>query len=248
MQFVYVEPGSFQMGLNAGNSNEKLVHQVTISKGYWIGKYEVTQNEYKLLMGNNPSTFKGVNNPVEQVSWDDAVSFCKKFTEQERVAGRLPSEYEYRLPTEAEWEFAARGGNASKGYKYSGGDNLDSVAWYYENSGNSRISESSWKIETLKSNSCQTHEVGTKSANESGIYDMSGNVWEWCHDWYMYGEYAGKNKADPARVAPGSGRVVRGGSWEDTACGCLVTIRRSSSPSRSGDDIGFRVAIALSPK
>jgi formylglycine-generating enzyme required for sulfatase activity len=212
------------MGSNAGNSDEKPIHPVTIRKGYWIGKYEVTQKEYQSLVGSNPSTFKGVNRPVEQVSWDDAVSFCKKLTEQERVAGRLPSDYEYRLPTEAEWEYAARGGNVSKGYKYSGSDNPDKSAWHYSASGGT------------------THEVGTKSPNELGIYDMSGNVWEFCSDWY--GEYSGYTLIDPTGTMSGSYRVLRGGGWDGNANNCRVAARSYNLPADKGSIIGFRVALA----
>jgi formylglycine-generating enzyme required for sulfatase activity len=138
---VYVAPGSFQMGSDDGDSDEQPVHLVTISRGYGLGKYSVTQKEYESVMGTNPSDFKGSNRPVEQVSWHDAVEYCETLTARERAAGRLPSGsgYEYRLPTEAEWEFAAREGTKSRGYKYSGSDNIDRVgrggswstyAWY----------------------------------------------------------------------------------------------------------------------
>ena len=133
MKFVYVDPGSFMMGANDGNNEEKPVHRVTISNGYWLGKYEVTQDEYQAVTGNNPSTNKGGKKTVETVSWKDAVLFCQKLTEGERTYGRLPANYEYRLPTEAECEFAASGGNRSKGYKFSGSNNPDSVALYKSN-------------------------------------------------------------------------------------------------------------------
>jgi formylglycine-generating enzyme required for sulfatase activity len=224
MQFVYVKPGSFQMGSNE-NDSEKPVHQVTISNGYWLGKYEVTQDEYQSIIGSNPSNFKGGRKPVDSVSWNDAVSFCQKLTELERTAGRLLSGYEYRLPTEAEWEFAARGGTASKGYQYSGSDNPDSVAWYDSNSG------------------ATTHDVGTKSPNELGIYDMSGNVWEWCQDdWHS--DYKGA-PSDGNRWGDGTGsyRVCRGGSWDGGASNCGVAIRSSSSPGHRGSNLGLRVAV-----
>lgn len=167
MKLVYVSPGSFMMGSN-DNNKEKPIHRVTLSKGYWIGKYEVTQSQYQSIMRTNPSKFRGPNKPVEQVSWNDARWFCRQLTNRERKAGRLTSAYVYRLPTEAEWEFAARGGTKNKGYKYSGSNNIDSVAWYRSNSVN------------------KSHEVGTKSSNELGIYDMSGNVSEWClDDWHI---------------------------------------------------------------
>ena len=227
MQFVYVEPGNFQMGSDDGDNNEKYVHSVNISKSYWIGKYEVTQDEYQSITGSNPSCFKGGKKPVETVSWNDAVSFCQKLTTQERTAGRLPSGYEYRLPTEAEWEFAARGGTTRKGYKYSGSDNLDRVAWYDPNSGK------------------ETHDVGTKTANERGIYDMSGNVWEWCSDWYWYGGYSGDSATDPAGALSGSHRAYRGGGFNYAAMNCRVASRDHNYPGSRSIFLGFRVALAL---
>jgi WD40 repeat protein/formylglycine-generating enzyme required for sulfatase activity len=231
MQFVYVEPGSFQMGSNdACVFYAKPVHSVTISNGYWLGKYEVTQEEYQSITGSNPSNFKGGRKPVDSVSWDDAVSFCQKLTERERSAGRLPSGYEYRLPTEAEWEYAARGGIASKGYQYSGSDNPDSVAWYDSNSGST------------------THDVGTKSPNELGIYDMSGNVWEWCLDDWHSG-YAGA-PSDGSRWGDGTGssRVFRGGGWDCLADLCREAFRFGGSPGDGSGGLGLRVALASSSK
>ena len=224
MKFVYVAPGSFMMGSNNGNTDEKPVHRVTISKGYWIGKYEVTQSEYQKIMGTNPSHFKGPDKPVETVSWNDAENFCKKLTERERKAGRLPPGYTYQLPTEAEWEFAARGGTKSRGYKYSGSDNIDSVAWYGSNSDN------------------KTHEVGTKSGNELGIYDMSGNVWELCNGWY--GKYSSNSVTPPKGASPGSRRVLRGGCWYNNARLCRVANRNNYSPRYADIPLGFRVALA----
>ena len=228
MKFVYIAPGNFQMGSNEGRNDEKPVHHVTISKGYWLGKYEVTQSEYQTITGDNPSNFKGGNKPVDSVNWNDAVSFCKKLTERERAAGRLPAGYEYRLPTEAEWEFAARGGTASRGYEYSGSDNLDSAAWYQTNTGG------------------ETHAVGIKSANELGIYDMSGNVCEWCGD--LYKNYSDSSLADPMGATEGTDRVYRGGSWYNGSRGCRVANRNSNSPNNISNYVGFRVALACSPK
>lgn len=227
MKLVYVAPGSFQMGSTDSDifSDEKPVHRVTISKGYWIGKYEVTQNEYQAIMGHNPSHFKGSNYPVESVSWNDAVKFCKKLSTREQSNGRLPSGYDYRLPTEAEWEFAARGGTRSRGYKYSGSDDVDNVAWYNSNLDN------------------KTHEVGTKSGNELGIYDMSGNVWEWCYDWYG-SSYNNGTQADPAGPVTGSYRVARGGCWGSDVRSCRSASRSAGSPVAAGDATGFRIAIA----
>ncbi len=230
IKLVYVAPGTFQMGYYGFwtrfsgygyNGGAKPVHRVTISKGYWIGKYEVTQSEYQSITGTNPSYFKGSDKPVEKVSWNDAVKFCEKLTARERRAGRLASGREYRLPTEAEWEFAARGGTKSRGYKYSGSDNIDSVAWYTSNSGS------------------RTHEVGTKSANELGIHDMSGNVWEWCRDWY--GKYSSTGVTDPTGASSGSNRVIRGGGWDDIARGCRSAFRYWFRPSDRNNGLGFRL-------
>jgi formylglycine-generating enzyme required for sulfatase activity len=228
LSIVYVAPGSFQMGSDDEYDNGQPVHLVTLSRGYGLGKYPVTQKEYESVMGSNPSIFKDSNLPVHQVSWNDAVQFCQKLTARERSAGRLPSGYECRLPTEAEWEFAARGGTKSRGYKYSGSDNINSVAWYGENS-------------------VKTHEVGTKSENELGIHDMSGNVWEWCNDWYD--DYSINSQTDPQGGATdtGLGRVWRGGGWRSGAWGCSST-NRNFNDGLGGEHYteGFRVAIANS--
>lgn len=220
LQMVYMEPGAFMMG----DDDENPAYQVTLTKDYRIGKYEVTQEEYQSIMGNNPSEFKGERKPVEKVSWNDAVNFCQKLTERERAAGRLPSGYEYRLPTEAEWEYAASGGNKSRNYKYSGSNDLNEVAWYYENSGQ------------------KTYEVGTKKANELGIYDMSGNVWEWCLDWHE--TYPRGSVRTPQGALSGSCRVLRGGSWGSSASRCRVAFRNNNSPGFTHFNVGFRAAIA----
>lgn len=174
MQLVYVAPGSFKMGEpKGGRDNEKPVHDVTLTQGYWIGKYEVTQNEYEKIMGNNPSVFKGNNKPVDGVSWYNAVIFCQKLTKRERAAGCLPAGYEYCLPTEAQWEFAARGGTESKAYKFSGGNNLDSLAWYYENSGNARLSDE-WDVDNLDSNAVEPMMSELRRPMNSGFMICSG--------------------------------------------------------------------------
>jgi formylglycine-generating enzyme required for sulfatase activity len=224
MEFIYVAPGSFQMGAEDGDKDENPVHQVTITKGYWIGKYEVTQKEYQSVMGTNPSEFQNSKKPVEMVSWNDAVRFCKELTACERAAGRLPANCEYRLPTEAEWEFAARGGTKSRGYKYCGSDSLDSAAWFDKNFG--------------------TNKVGNKSGNELGIHDMSGNVWEWCSDWY--GKYSGTSETDSTGASSGSCRVIRGGGWSNSTRYCRYTNRFKFRKSYRYNTLGFRIIRTIS--
>ena len=214
------------MGSNDADSGEKLVHQVTVST-FWMGKYEVTQAGYQALIGKNPSNWKGSRLPVEQVSWNDAMVFCAKLTAREKAAGRLLAGYEYRLPTEAEWEYAARGGTKSKGFTYSGENDLKSVAWFEDNSG--------WK----------THDVGGRAPNELGLYDMSGNVWEWCLD--GYGDYPSRPVTDPKGPATASGRVYRGGCWSHGASRCRVAGRCWGGPDAARRFLGFRVCLASSP-
>jgi len=216
-QMVNVVPGRFDMGSNDGKPGEGPIRTVEITRGYWMGKTEVTQAQYETLTGSNPSHHKGANLPVEQVSWSDAVSFCELLTERERRAGRLPEGYVYRLPTEAEWEYAARGGSQSS-------NDIDEVAWYGANSGNT------------------SHPVGMKAANELGLHDMSGNVLEWCHDWYQ-DSYAGLSTTDPAGPESGTARVGRGGSWYSSAAQCRVAYRDRFSTSRTNRGHGFRVAL-----
>ena len=216
---VYVEGGSFDMGATyeqGGDAwdNEKPVHRVTLS-GYYIGMYEVTQELWEAVMGSNPSYFKGAQNPVESVSWND----CKEFISRlDSLTGK-----KFRLPTEAEWEYAARGGNKSLHYKYSGSGNIGKVAWYTENSGNS------------------THAVGTKTANELGIYDMSGNVWEWCSDWY--GDYSAGAQTNPQGPSAGSRRVLRGGSCYGNAGLCRVSSRDYNGPGYGLHILGLRLVL-----
>ncbi|MGM9712617.1 MAG: formylglycine-generating enzyme family protein [Prevotella sp.] len=216
---VYVEGGTFTMGATSEqqspDSDEKPTHRVSLSS-YYIGKYEVTQALWKAVMGNNPSNWKGDNLPVEQVSWDDCQAFLRKLN---AMTGK-----NFRLPTEAEWEFAARGGNRSRGYQYSGSNILGDVAWYDDNSGN------------------KTHPVGTKAPNELGIYDMSGNVWEWCLDWK--GSYSSSAQTNPTGPNSGSNRVYRGGSWFNYARICRVAIRDDGTPGIRDVSLGLRLALS----
>ena len=222
-EMVLVEAGTFTMGCtdNECLTNELPAHQVTLTKSYYIGKYEVTQAQWKAVMGNNPSYFHGDDMPVEQVTWNDVQTFIAKLNE---MTGK-----NYRLPTEAEWEFAARGGNQSKGYKYSGSDNIDDVAWYGASSGGNSGNN--------------THSVGIKQSNELGIYDMSGNVYEWCSDWY--GVYSDETQTDPQGPAVSSKRVARGGSFAYGTMYCRVAYRHPIDSSISGRNLGFRVVLPL---
>ena len=192
---VYVSGGTFTMGATSEQGSdaldrEKPTHSVTLSS-FYLCKYEVTQALWRAVMGNNPSSFKGNNLPVQNVSWNDCQTFISRLN---NLTGRI-----FRLPTEAEWEYAARGGNRSRGYKYSGSNVLSDVAWYDDNSGG------------------KTHPVGSKSPNELGLYDMSGNVWEWCSDWY--GTYSSSSQTNPTGASCGSSRVRRGGGWHSGAHG-----------------------------
>ena len=221
---VKVEGGTFLMGAQSTDSSapnydaeaededSSPVHQVTISD-FSIGKYEVTQEEWEVVMGNNPSEFKGAKNPVERVSWDDAQEFIKRLN---KMTGM-----QFRLPTEAEWEYAARGGNKSQGYNYSGGNIFD-VAWAETNS---------------------THTVGTKRPNELGIYDMSGNVSEWCSDWF--GKYKSSAQTNPVGPSSGTKRVMRGGDYQEwVSFFCTVSYRYSEDPNKSSRGSGFRLVLS----
>ena len=214
IDMVRVKAGTFTMGATAEMKDpddwEKPTHRVTLTYDYNIGKYEVTQALWQAVMGNNPSNFKGENLPIENVSWNDCQEFISKLN---RITGKT-----FRLPTEAEWEYAARGGNKSRGYQYSGSNNLFDVAWYRDNSGK------------------KTHAVGTKQPNELGIYDMSGNVWEWCQNWY--GEYSRSSLTNPTGANSGSRRVYRGGSWNNDVWGCRSSCRYDYTP-------GYRNCIGL---
>lgn len=234
MDMVYVEGGTFMMGATAeqgkdADSDEKPAHRVSLDS-YYIGKYPVTQRLWKAVMGSNPSYFKGEKLPVECVSWNKVQKFLKKLN---AMTGK-----NFRLPTEAEWEFAARGGNRSRGYKYSGSNNIDDVAWYEENS---LIKKHKWFSYLLDGK--QTHPVGTKRPNELGIYDMSGNVYEWCQDWYDSKYYENSPQHNPQGAISGSYRVFRGGSWYNGVWGCRVSLRSFNSPAIRDSRIGFRLAL-----
>jgi formylglycine-generating enzyme required for sulfatase activity len=213
MDFKLIPAGTFTRGYG------KYAHEVTLTKPFKMGVHEVTQAQYEQVMGVNPSYFKAANNPVEMVSWEDAVEFCRKLSElpAEKAAGNV-----YRLPTEAEWEYARRAGTTTI---YSYGDEqseFEEYAWYRENSDN------------------KTHPVGSKQPNAWGLYDMHGNVWEWCHDWHV--DYPSGTAADPTGAERGLMRVIRGGSWRYSA----VIWRCGFEPSYREHDFGFRVSLSPS--
>jgi sulfatase modifying factor 1 len=221
LDLVLVQGGTFNMGSDNAESHEdeKPVHAVTVSS-FYISKYLVTQAQWQAVMGNNPSYNKCDNCPVENISWEDAQAYCEK---QSKVTGK-----DWRLPTEAEWEYAARGGNKSHGYIYSGSNNINEVAWNWDEHGKS-------------------HPVGQKQPNELGLYDMSGNVWEYCSDWYNKDYYRNSPSQDPQAGTLGRAnayRVVRGGSWNDIPGQCRVARRRDSGPGYSIGNIGFRPVVS----
>lgn len=228
MKMVYVQGGSYNMGCTGEqgsdcDNDEQTVRYVTVSD-FYIGQFEITQAQWQAVMGTSVyqqqskavgSSIYGTGNdyPMYYVSWEEAKEFCRRLSQQ---TGKT-----YRLPTEAEWEYAARGGKKTQNTKYAGGYSLDYVGWYTNNSGG------------------KTHAVGTKNANELGIYDMSGNVWEWCEDWY--GDYRSYDTDNPTGASSGSYRVLRGGSWRSNAGNCRVSNRNGSSPGHRDDSDGFRV-------
>lgn len=228
MEMVAVEAGSFRMGSGDGDSYEQPIHMVEIRRPFWIGTYEVTQSQYRAMTGKSPSYFKGSDLPVESVSWNDAVEFCRKLTDQEGKAGRLLPGYVYRLPTEAEWEYAARGGANGGRFVYAGSDHLSEVAWHSGNSSN------------------QTHPIGQKQPNELSLYDMSGNVEEWCHDWYDADYYSRCPTLDPTGPPSGDYCVLRGGSYDSPSMYCRSICRRRMQPGSSFVNRGFRVVLSWS--
>ena len=215
LEMIFVQGGTFQMGSNDGESDEIPVHKVTLSD-FLIGKYEVTQKQWRNVTGKDPSNFKNCDNcPVEEISWNDVQEFIQKLNQK---TGKS-----YRLPTEAEWEYTARGGNKSWGYAYSGSNSIADVAWYNDNSDS------------------KTHPVGQKQPNELGLYEMSGNVWEWCSDWY--GDYSSNSQTNPKGPSSGSSRVNRGGSWYIIAQTCRASDRNRNYPGGRGSGLGFRLVV-----
>jgi formylglycine-generating enzyme required for sulfatase activity len=222
LEMIWVQPGTFTMGsptTEADRGKDETQHKVTLTNGFYLGKYEVTQSQYEAVMNHNPSKFKSENRPVEMVSWNDAIEFCDKLTEIERMAGRLPEGMVYALPTEAQWEYACRAGTTTA---YSWGDSITTDNANYRSSGYS-----------------QTRDVGLYDANPWGFFDMHGNVWEWTADWYA--AYSSGAQTDPEGAATGSIRVLRGGSWSLTGTYLRSAGRLYDNPGNRGSPIGFRV-------
>jgi formylglycine-generating enzyme required for sulfatase activity len=222
--FVWVPPGSFVMGSPVSEpyqGGDEIQHPVTLTQGFWLSDHEVTQGEYQSVMGINPSRFTGDSNrPVEMVDWNMAVGYCQKLTERERAAGRITAQQAYRLPTEAEWEYAARAGTTGQRY-----GELDAIAWWSGNSGG------------------QTHPVKQMGANAWGLHDMIGNVWEWCSDWY--GPYPTGSVTDPTGPSSGPGRVLRGGCWLSSAATRVRSAgRHALGPNSRADELSFRPALS----
>jgi formylglycine-generating enzyme required for sulfatase activity len=215
MTFGRIPAGEFRMGSTDGDGDERPVHTVRISQPFYLGIHAVTQGQWEAVMGTNPSRFTGdPNRPVEQVSWEDAQAFIGRLNARE-------GHTRYRLPTEAEWEYAARAGSTAAYYFGDDSRRLGEYAWYGENAGG------------------QTHPVGTLQPNAWGLYDMYGNVWEWVQDWY--GEYTAEPVTDPQGPAAGSVRVIRGGSWDSDARNCRSAGRAPIAPGTRSDDLGFRL-------
>jgi formylglycine-generating enzyme required for sulfatase activity len=244
---VLVSGGSFVMGshlLERGRNNGEIQHRVVVNP-FYMSKYQITQEDYEEIMGTNPGIFGGTNLPVESVTWFDAIEYCNKRSQKEGFTPVYTIDIRrvdlnnmnntsrwlvtwnreangYRLPTEAEWEYAAKGGNATQvDFIFSGSNNQADIAWYSRTSGN------------------KTHTVGTKEPNNLGLYDMSGNVWEWCWDWY--GDYIPGLQFDPIGASSGTHRVIRGGSWYDSAAYIRTAFRYFCVPSNKNIAVGFRV-------
>ena len=227
MEFVLIPSGEFMMGSPDDEEgrfgNEGRVHKVRITKPFFLGAYEVTQAQWQAVMGNNPSDFRGNDRPVEEVSWNDCQEFVSKLCAKEGAARKS-----YRLPTEAEWEYACRAGSRTRFYGGDDDSDLGKIGWYGGNSGG------------------ETHDVGQKAPNAFGLYDMSGNVWEWCQDWFDSGYYGKSSRADPKGPGSAGYRVLRGGSWVNNSRDCRSAVRDGDGPASAYNLSGFRVVVVSS--
>ena len=267
MEMVYVAPGSFQMGSENGEDNEKPVHKVTLTKGYWIGKYPITQAQWNSLVsamevlfedgrpvagfsrdGECSNLVAGIDTsgfPMENISWNDCTVLVDALNKADREGLR------WSIPTETQWEFAARGGNKSRGYTYSGGNDMDAVGWYYENSGIRRLSDRDWSpLESIDASKNRPHSVTEKDVgNELGIVGMSGNVCEWCNEEWYRNEYDSNSPTeDPRGPVTGARRVLRGGSWSNRAWDCRSADREQCCPGGRNYNCGLRLCCAAGPR
>lgn len=227
LDLIWVKAGTFTMGSQPEEASDKAetpLTRVTFTRGFWLGRTEVTQAQYQAITGTNPSHFteEGSNAPVERVSWSEAMAYCEKLTKREQAAGRLPVNYRYTLPTEAQWEYACRAGTTDA---YAG--DAEKMSWYDLNSEDT------------------THPVAQRQPNNWGFYDMAGNVLEWCSDWY--GNYPGGEVTDPTGPSEGSFRMARGGSWRSKMAVGRSAARSGASPARQDYTLGFRLALCRLP-
>ena len=231
LTLVAIHPGSFTMGGaggGPGRGDEGPPTRVTLSS-FWLGKHEITQAAWSAIMGSNPSDFRNPALPVDTINWNDATEFCRRLSERERAAGRLRQGYAYTLPTEAQWEYACRAGTTTP---FAG--EPDQMGWFVTNSGAIQPATGIWRL--------TTHPAGEKQPNRWGLYDMHGNVSEWCFDWY--GEYPGGSVVDPTGPGTGDAHVIRGGAWWADAEACRSGARHRAPPTRAHSGLGLRVALS----
>lgn len=251
IEMIFVKGGNFLMGNENGRADEKPQHRVCVDS-FYISKYEVTQKEWQAVMGNNPSYFVGENHPVEKVNWYDAIEFCNAYSKMKNMEPCYKIDRDtkdemnlsrkdkyrwtvtcdwnangYRLPTEAEWEYAAGGGNKKSNTIFSGSNNINEVAWFLNNAGDESSPDHG------------TRDVGLKKPNALGIYDMTGNVWEWCWDWY--GSYDKKKLNNPRGIPYGTEKIRRGGSWHVKIKRSTITTRNFRSPGHRSTHYGIRL-------
>jgi len=248
MAFVRIEPGEFLMGSPADEANrdkDEDAHRLRITRAFLLQNTEVTQAQWKAIMGDNASYFKGDDLPVDNVSWEDAVAFCKKLSQREGQT--------FRLPTEAEWEYACR---ADKQGPVAGTGKLDDMAWYADNSGNQRLDAAKiWDTEPnnyfqrMLDNKCTSHPCGSKKANDWGLFDMQGNVMEWCADWYESDYYSNSPRENPPGPQKSQlhSRLLRGGSWGSDVRHCRAADRDWNEPDKRSPSYGFRLLLEPTP-
>ena len=234
MKLAYIPAGDFMMGSHEGASNEKPVHKVTISQGFYMGVTEVTQTQYKAVMGSNPSHFKGDNNPVERVNRDEAMAFCRKLSQSD---GKI-----YTLPTEARWEYACRAGSTTE---YSFGSDESELHKFANYCDKSNTTGYAWQDKQHDDGYDKTAAVGSYRPNSLGLYDMHGNVWEWCTDWFDESYYSQSGAVDPENTQSTGFHLLRGGNWRNWASVCRSATRFRLKPGTRSNSAGFRVVIEV---